>query len=182
MERSLEIWEVSRDLRGCWSLPQYDSFSVTISFSANSEFTYAITALNTKQRIKAMTIGNKIHGTWTVRDTYPGDDNQEAPSELRSVSSRAARKLTGVFGPPTQQAEPQPYQKGENGPFLMLNFTDLPDSHLNLSFLGAKLPIANFMNKLRELAAPDVFKIIDITLPTMQVEGRQGIETWHKTA
>jgi hypothetical protein len=170
--------EIKKRLQGSWQLPLHSSCSVTMFLQKTGEFRYIINATTSGERIRQLLAGHEILGTWSVHDKPLAKGFLD--SSARGSLGSSFRMVTYTFAPPTQRAEPQKYDQDEKGPFLCLNFTDLAKSVANINIVGIRVEVANWINKLREVIAPDVFKILDLTPEQLQLEGRKGIELWRK--
>lgn len=169
---SNNVLEIMRQIPGSWQLPIKDGESVTITFFPNKAFYYKICANSASQKGIQVFTGDDWKGNWHVRS------NRTAPSSLEKSSTSSAnvmRRLVGKDAPP-----PKPPAAG---PYLVLNFTALPDSILNLNIAGVRVDLANWVNNLFEAFRDGNYRIIEFTKEEMHLEGPKGNrEIWHRTS
>jgi hypothetical protein len=173
--------EIGSMLRGTtWELPMGDDYSVELTLGNRLQMRYSICALTPKERLHRIIVGDDIAGTWKVVGRKP--PSGPLSSSVHGPIGGSIRKLTDIIAPPSERSDHAPiYADGEVGPFLLLNFTDFPQSLLNVHAFGFNLKLGNWLNAVRQIVAEDYRKIVSLTEQELIVEGRDNQnEVWHR--
>jgi hypothetical protein len=179
---SLDPSDIKRRILGAWELPSNEQYAETITlYGASAKFSYTCSATDIKERIRQIFVGDDIYGNWHIRTTRPKGSSKSSGGSIRSSVSISTRWLA-----PRHQAQSvdQSFQLDDDdlGPFLILNFTDITKSILNVNILGIRLDAANWLNNLREIAENDYLKIVSLTDndTRLTLQGKRGTQVWRK--
>ncbi|WP_017654649.1 hypothetical protein [Fortiea contorta] len=180
---SLDPSDIKRRILGSWELPSHEEYAETINlYGSPSKFTYTCSATSVKERIRQILVGDEIHGNWHIRTNRRKSlrDSSASGSVRSSVSFStnwlAPRAQTGKVDASIR------LDGDDLGPFLVLNFTDITKSILNLNLLGIRLDVANWLNNFREIAEDDYLKIVSLkdNDTRLTLKGKRGIQVWRR--
>lgn len=181
----LEPADIQRKIVGSWQLPIHDDYSETITLhGAPRRLVYTCSAASFKERLRQFFVGDELYGNWQIRTSR---SKQSKSAIASSVGGSLKRSTTGslTWISPRFEKEGSPSNTNdeyETGLFLVLNFTDIPKSLLNLNLVGLRIDIGNWLNNLREMIEDDSFKIISLTDKDtkLTLQGKKGIQVWTK--
>jgi hypothetical protein len=180
---SLDPSNIKRRILGSWELPSHEDYSETINlYGAPARFTYTCSATSVQERIRQIFVGDEIHGNWHIRTTR----KKNSGSSSSSGSVRSSVNLgTDWLAPRAQTGKVDSSFRLDDddlGPFLVLNFTDIAKSILNINVLGLRLDLANWLNNFREIAEDDYLKIISLTDndTRLTLKGKRGTQVWRR--
>jgi hypothetical protein len=176
---SLDPRDLKKKILGSWELPSHENYSETINLHGSPvRFTYTCSATSVGERCRQILVGDEIYGNWHIRTT-----------RKKTSSSSSARGsvnfFTGWLAPPSQTGKVDTsvrFDDDDLGPFLVLNFTEIAKSILNVNVLGIRLDLANWLNNFREIVEDDHLKIISLTEndTLLTLKGKRGIQVWRK--
>jgi hypothetical protein len=179
----LDPSDIKRKILGSWELPSNEDYSETINlYGSPAKFTYTCSATSAKERIRQVFVGDEIYGNWHIRTT-------RKKSSARSSSFGSVRSSvnfsTGWLAPRAQTSQVDASVRCDDddlGPFLVLNFTDITKSILNVNVLGIRFDLANWLNNLREIVEDDYLKIISLTDDDtcLTLRGKRGTQIWRR--
>lgn len=163
--------EIEAQLPGTWRLPETNDYAAKIALSQSGQFIYTISAASTIERARRLLIGDEIAGDWHVRCVRP-------PKNVSGIFVEVIRVATSPIAPPHQRGRNA--NEDDEGPFLVLNFTRLPNSILNLRTAHFPIEVGNWLNHVRQIATPDYIKILDLTKTELKVHDHTGIQVWQR--
>jgi hypothetical protein len=181
---SLDPSDIKRRILGSWELPSNEDYSETINlYGSPAKFTYTCSATSAKERIRQVLVGDEIYGNWHIRTTRKKNSAGSSSSgSMRSSASfgtdwLAPRAQVGKVVDRSVQADDD-----DLGPFLVLNFTDITKSILNVNILGVRFDLANWLNNFREIVEDDYLKIISLTDKDtrLTLKGKRGTQVWRR--
>ncbi|MBF2005550.1 MAG: hypothetical protein IGS49_08790 [Chlorogloeopsis fritschii C42_A2020_084] len=159
-----ETIKIVNQLIGSWRLPLNDHDSVSVSFFPNGNFFWTIAAYSTVEKVIQIFKGAEMQGNWQVRP------KRKPPKILSKVN---------LFNTPNRELS----VASSPGPFLILNFTDLPKSMLNLRFAGWQIDLANWVNNVLEVTRDGHYRILKFSSEEMQLETpEKKVEIWRKAS
>jgi len=157
--------EYTRRMPGSWRLPLKEDEAVTITFFPNGRFFYTIAANSALRKLMQIGTGDDWEGNWHVRA------NRAKPGMLERSSATVRSSFS--LG---EEKRPPP----EKGPFLVLNFTEMRKSILNMNLLGVRMDLANWINNLMETMRDGHYRIMEMTDEELHLDGPNGPEVWHR--
>lgn len=179
----LEPADIQRKIVGSWQLPIHDDYSETITLhGAPRRLIYTCSAASFPERLRQFFVGDELYGNWQIR-TSRSKQCAIASSAKGSVKRSTTSSLTWIAPRfETEGEKSNISNEYETGLFLVLNFTDIPKSLLNLNLVGLRIDIANWLNNLREMIEDDVFKIVALTDgdTKLTLQGKKGTQVWTK--
>lgn len=144
-----ELTALRTEIAGTWLMTSENVLAPTITLQDNAVMHMVLPATNGKERARQMVSGDTITGNWY----------------LQSVASRRS-KLASV-GSITSSLLQKPLRNGQApsakdaGPFLVLNFQDLPKAIGNIKMFGFRLDIINWIIAADELGAGRHIQLLD---------------------
>lgn len=166
--------QIMRQLPGSWRLPITKKESVTITFQANGHFYWVASANAPTKKALQIALGAERQGNWQVR-SEPGSRGSLRGSSAAGRSS-SANLMARLRSQPVPSGPPIP-----EGPYLILNFTELPKSALNLSLFGVRADVADWINNFLETVRDGNHRIVEFHDDRMVVELPSGSrEAWHR--
>jgi hypothetical protein len=180
---SLDPSDIKRRILGSWELPTNENYSETINlYGSPAKFTYTCSATSARERIRQVFVGDEIYGNWHIRTTRKKNSSGSSSSgSMRSsvnISTAwlAPRAQTGKVDTSIQ------IDDDDLGPFLVLNFTDITKSILNVNVLGVRFDLANWLNNFREIVEDDYLKIISLADndTRLTLKGKRGTQVWRR--
>lgn len=179
----LDPSDIKRRILGSWELPSNEDYSETINlYGSPAKFTYTCSATSAKERIRQVFVGDEIHGNWHIRTTRK--KNSAGSSSSGSVRS-SVNFGTNWLAPRAQTGQVDAsvrFDDDDLGPFLVLNFTDITKSILNVNVLGIRFDLANWLNNFREIVEDDYLKIISLTDndTRLTLKSKRGTQVWRR--
>ena len=164
--------EIERLLIGTWRLPLTEDYLVKIALGGVGTFKYTIAAASSKERARRLLLGEEIGGDWHIRR------RRKPVGGLRQSSAGSVEFITSSIAPPHQRGGSS--SKDELGPFLVLNFTQVPKSILNLPIAGFHIELGSWLTHIRQVFVDDYIKLLDLTKSELKVHGHSGIEVWRR--
>ncbi len=166
----LKPLDIIRQLPGSWRLPIRSDESITVSFSPNGKFFWNISAYSTTKKTIQIFTGPDYQGNWHIRSER---SKGSSASSLSSVSSSFS----------LIKSQPPKSSSDITGPFLVLNFTDLPHSILNITPFGVRMDVANWINNFFEIARNNDYRILEFTTDEMHLEAPNNTkEVWRRVS
>jgi hypothetical protein len=175
--------EAKRRILGAWELPAHEDYTETICLHGYaSKFSYTCSATSPKERFRQIFVGDEIHGNWHIRATRRkgGRDSSMIGSVRSSVGFSTEFIMPRFRKKGTDLANS--LDEDDLGPFIVLNFTDISKSVLNVNLVGLRLDIANWLNNFRELVEDDYLKIVSLTEndTCLTLKNKKGIQVWRR--
>lgn len=181
--KGLDSSEIKRRILGSWELSSNEDYSETINlYGSPAKFIYTCSATSAKERIRQIFVGDEIYGNWHIRTARQKNSESSSSSGLikdavtLGTEWLAPRVRTGKVNTPVR------FDENELGLFLVLNFTDIPESMFNVNLLGVRLDVANWLNNVREIVDDDYLKIISLTDndTRLTLKDKRGTQVWRK--
>jgi hypothetical protein len=165
------VLEVIRQIPGSWRLSIKTDESITITFFPNGHFFWTISAYSATKKAIQIATGPEWAGNWHVR-------SERGPHSSLSGSSSSSFSSFSLF----DRNPRQPVDTGAQGPYLILNFTELSKSILNFQLFGFRIDLANWVNNFAELIRDGNYRIVEFNKDKMRLENPEGIEIWHNVS
>lgn len=159
--------QLSRQLVGSWRLPQTPEGTAIVSFHPDGMFIWHNSTCDRLMKAREIVIGATMRGNWHVRNS------------LAAGQAWFGGWMSGVFGNPKLHGLPAPKRLAEDW-YLVINFTALPESVLNLNLLGLRCDLANWTLNAWELASLHAHEILEITDETMVLSMYGHDQLWLK--
>lgn len=173
--------QIIKRLPGSWRLPNRDDNSVTITFYPDGNFGWTVSAYSVVQKTTQIFTGPFWRGNWQVRPQKSAVGYSDYFTTLNWGVQETLAECLSLFSLPAERRPPPRFPVAIPGPFLVLNFTDLSQSILNLSILGVRLDVANWMNNIAEVFRDGNQRIVEISDESLRIEGsRNSVETWFR--
>lgn len=158
-----EIIKIVNQLGGSWRLPITEHDSVSVTFLPNGNFFWTIAAYSSFEKMIQILKGSEMQGNWQVRPT-----RKPPKITFENIFNILGDRKTSV-----STNTPRPY--------LILNFTDLPKSVLNIRLAGSHIDLANWVNNLLEVTRDGHYRILEFSSEEMRLETpEKKIEIWRK--
>lgn len=164
---------------GTWNLPMDDHYAITMTFSRSKQFTCMICAATPRERLRQAFFGDEIRGNWHIRSRKPPQGTVGGSvNAIERIGRGSVVRLTDLVAPPSELGPKPGYEDGEEGPFLVLNYTDFPQSLLNIHAFGFNVKLGNWLSAIRQVISDDYHKILEIDKERLVIDGRNGPEHW----
>lgn len=158
-----ETNKITNQLTGSWRLPINENNSISITLLSNANFFWTIAAYSTTEKAIQILTGSEMQGNWQVRAT------------------RKPPKIDKIRNPFNTEKAKESSVSSPSGPYLILNFTDLPKSMLNLRIKGWQVDLANWINNVLEVTRDGHYRILEFSSDKMQLKTPENkLEVWRK--
>lgn len=169
--------DVTKRILGSWRLPETKYGTAIASFMADGMFLWHYSSIDRSLKAQEIAIGSCRRGNWHIRTNRLGAFlNTSLPSfaqpMLGAVWNRAW-SIEDTFVDSKQLRDCE-------GLFLILNFTALPESCLNLNLLGLRMDVANWVMNLFEMVGNPCHELLSVSTSQLQIRYDGKEATWNK--
>lgn len=176
-----EIASLVKRLPGSWRLPNRLDESVAVTFYPDGNFGWTVSAYSAWRKTIQIGTGPFWRGNWQIRPTKWAPKVVDYSRYFAWAGRETCVDVLDAVGMPLPHQAPPTMPLAIEGPFLVMNFTDLSQSILNLCLFGFRLDLANWLNNVAEVFRDGNVRIVEFADDRMTIEPpERRPETWYR--
>jgi hypothetical protein len=169
-----DIAKVEKSLAGCWRLPPGPDYDSCVTLLPNKSLEWIETPTSAQRTMRTIITGEKMIGTWAIRERRPTPAIDRVRNMLRDSSASLpdsslqivpdALKKFAYYDPKTGETK-KSSSKTSSSPrsqlakvshrparwWLVLKVTNFPQSLVSPTIMGTKLDVVDWVHNLKEI-------------------------------